>query len=199
MDLYGKIGIWNFRDLFPQKREGTRWSDLLIPVRALPQSWDKKKSQRKLHQGQNRKKMNAIANIFNFRENDYNLVKNTEFLARSIFSSSANFGPLMTNNGALESWHWGKLTFCQKSSSLNFWQPERSRCRRTSTTIDCTRKIWVCCRLMRLVFLFYTYCIKRINKDPLIHMWTIFLITYTGKYHRLNIRRIKMIPLCILN
>ena len=99
--------------------------------------------------------MNAIANIFNFRENDYNLVKNTEFLARSIFSSSANFGPLMTNNGALESWHWGKLAFCQKRSSLNFWQPERSRCRRTSTTIDCIWKIWVCCRLMRLIFVLY--------------------------------------------
>ena len=48
-------------------------------------------------------KMNAIATIFNFRKNDYNLVKNTKFLVSSIFSSSASFGPLMTNDSAPES------------------------------------------------------------------------------------------------
>ena len=42
--LYGKMGIWNVSDLFSQKREGPRRSDILTPVRALPQSWDKKRT-----------------------------------------------------------------------------------------------------------------------------------------------------------
>ena len=46
-------------------------------------------------------------NFFNFCKNDYNSAKDTEFLAKSDFNinSSANFGPSMTNYGALESWH----------------------------------------------------------------------------------------------
>ena len=49
-----------------------------------------------------KKKIKAVSKVFRFRKNDYNLAKNTEFLARSIFSSSANVAPLMTNVGALE-------------------------------------------------------------------------------------------------
>ena len=30
-------------------------------------------------------------------------------MAKSIFNSSVNFGPLMTNDGALESWHHGEF------------------------------------------------------------------------------------------
>ena len=41
----------------------------------------------------------------------YNSAKNTEFLARSVFNSSANFGPLMTNDGALKPWHQGEFVF----------------------------------------------------------------------------------------
>ena len=39
------------------------------------------------------------------------MAKNTEFLARSIFSSFGKYGTLMTNDGALESWHQGKFVF----------------------------------------------------------------------------------------
>ena len=50
-----------------------------------------------------KKNMNSVSKVFNFRKNDSNLAENTEFLARSIFNSSANFGLLMTNDGVLES------------------------------------------------------------------------------------------------
>ena len=49
-----------------------------------------------------KKKINIVSEIFNFCKNDYNLAKNTEFLAKSIFSSSTNFDLLMTNNDVLE-------------------------------------------------------------------------------------------------
>ena len=39
------------------------------------------------------------------------MARNTEFLAKSNFDSFANFGPLMTNNGALELWNQGELMF----------------------------------------------------------------------------------------
>ena len=47
--------------------------------------------------------LNAVSNKFNFCENDCNSAKNNELLARSIFSSSANFGLLITNDDTLES------------------------------------------------------------------------------------------------
>ena len=40
----------------------------------------------------------------------YNLAKNTEFLAKSFFSSSANVGPLMTNDDALDRGTKGRLS-----------------------------------------------------------------------------------------
>ena len=48
-------------------------------------------------------KINTVSNYFDFCENDYNLAENTEFCARSNLNSFANFGPLMTNDGVLES------------------------------------------------------------------------------------------------
>ena len=56
-----------------------------------------------------KKKINTVSKIFNFRENDYNLAKNTKFLAKSNFNSSANFYLLMTNDAVLESWHQGEF------------------------------------------------------------------------------------------
>ena len=50
-----------------------------------------------------KKKINTVSKIFNFRENDYNLAKNTKFLAKSNFNSSANFDLVMTNDGTMES------------------------------------------------------------------------------------------------
>ena len=46
---------------------------------------------------------NTVSKISNFRGNVYNSADNIEFFARSIFSSSANFGSLMMNDGVLES------------------------------------------------------------------------------------------------
>ena len=37
--------------------------------------------------------------------------ENTKFWVRSNFNSFANFGPLMTNDGALELWHQGEFIF----------------------------------------------------------------------------------------
>ena len=56
----------------------------------------------KLFEGQN-KKLSTVLRIFSFRKNDYKSAKNTEFLARSIFSNSAKIGPLMANDRVLES------------------------------------------------------------------------------------------------
>ena len=92
------MGIQNLGDIFSQMREGPSFT----LVGTLQQSWHKKVSLRKLFEGRRNNSYNG-RDIFKFRENDYNLVENTEFLAGLIFSSSANFGPLMTNDGALES------------------------------------------------------------------------------------------------
>ena len=35
----------------------------------------------------------------------YNSAENTQFLSKSNFNDSTNFGPLMTNDGGLELWH----------------------------------------------------------------------------------------------
>ena len=78
------------RTLFPQ------W------VRTLPQPWDKKVSLRKLFDGRRINSYTARER-FNVCQNDYHLAENVDFLARSNFNSSANFGQLMTNDGALES------------------------------------------------------------------------------------------------
>ena len=48
-------------------------------------------------------KINTVSKFFDFCENDYDSAENPEFFARSIFSSSAKFGPLMINDGVLES------------------------------------------------------------------------------------------------
>ena len=58
-----------------------------------------------------RDEKNTVSIFFNFCENDYNLAENNEFLARSIFSSAANFCPLMKHDGVLESQHQGDLVF----------------------------------------------------------------------------------------
>ena len=57
------MGISHFSNLFSQKREGPRGLRLLIPVWALPQSWDNTKSPRKLHEGQ-RKMLSQCFSIF---------------------------------------------------------------------------------------------------------------------------------------
>ena len=62
----------------------------------------------------------------------YNLAKNIKFLVRSIFSSSANFGPLMTNDGALESLHQGEIVFVHLAGGRYdykkmFWEQTNSR------------------------------------------------------------------------
>ena len=46
-----------------------------------------------------------------FSQKNYNLAKNTKFFAKSIFSSSANVGLLMTNEGALKLWLWHQKEF----------------------------------------------------------------------------------------
>ena len=45
------------------------------------------------------------------KASDYNLAKNTKFLARSILSSFINFSPLMTNDEELEPRHQGEAVF----------------------------------------------------------------------------------------
>ena len=101
-DLYGEMGIQNLGRIVFQKREGPRRSDFFTPVGTLPQSWNKKVTPRKLFEGK-RNNSCTVRKNFNFREDDYKLAENTEFLARSSFSRSANFGPLMTNDDTLES------------------------------------------------------------------------------------------------
>ena len=61
----------------------------------------RKEEPRKLLEGQNKK--NTSSNFFDLRENDYNLAEKNEFFVKSNFNISANFGPLMTNDGAVES------------------------------------------------------------------------------------------------
>ena len=48
-------------------------------------------------------KKKSVSDIFNFCKNDYSLVENTNFFAKSKFNSSANVYPVMTNDGELES------------------------------------------------------------------------------------------------
>ena len=50
--------------------------------------------------------------MFDFCENDYNSTGNSHFWAWSNFNIFANFGLLMTNNGALALSHQGKFVFC---------------------------------------------------------------------------------------
>ena len=100
--MYGEMGIRNFRDLFCQKQEGPRRSDFFQGLRMLSTNMRfLKKMSMKAPRGADKK--NAVTKVFDFCKNDHNLAKNTEFLAKSNFNSSANFGPLMTNDGALES------------------------------------------------------------------------------------------------
>ena len=47
--------------------------------------------------------------ILSFHKNDHNLAKNTKILARSILSRSANFDPLVLNDGALKFRHQGRV------------------------------------------------------------------------------------------
>ena len=58
-----------------------------------------------------RKLVEGLSQKNDFRKSNYNSAESTEFLPRSILSSSVNFGPLMTNEDALESWHQGELFF----------------------------------------------------------------------------------------
>ena len=74
------------------------WNFLHTPMWALSQSWDKQKSSRKFYETEKH-----CLNFLNFCKDYYNLAENTKFLARSIFSSFAKVGWLMTNNYALES------------------------------------------------------------------------------------------------
>ena len=56
-------------------------------------------------------KINTVSKKIDFCKNDYNLAKNINFWARPNCNSFANFGPLMTNDGALESSHQGENIF----------------------------------------------------------------------------------------
>ena len=60
-----------------------------------------------------REKINAVSKNYDFCENGqlYNSAENTVFWARSNFNGFANFGPLMTNDGAFESSHQGEVIF----------------------------------------------------------------------------------------
>ena len=60
--------------------------------------------------------------MFNFRENDYNSARNTEFLVRLIFPSSAKFGLLMTNDGVLKLWHNGEIVFGHLSGVMGAYK-----------------------------------------------------------------------------
>ena len=103
------MGIWNFSGIVFQKQEGPRCSDFsgfrLLSTKAAPE-----KNQQERSQGRRNNSYNVIE-FFIFCKNDYDEPENTEFLVRSIFSSSANFSPLMTNNGMLELCHQGEFAF----------------------------------------------------------------------------------------
>ena len=83
---------------FRKARDVQIFSGAPVATNAVPE----KSGARKIHEGR-RKKINSVSEIFDFRENDYNSAENTDFWARSNFNSFSNFGPLMTNDGALES------------------------------------------------------------------------------------------------
>ena len=106
MDLYGEMDMRKFGRSFSQKREDPGWPDLLTPVSTLLNFWDKRNQQERSSRDGEKilkryfKKINSCKNDYSM----YNSAKNTEFLTRSIFSSSSNVGQLMTSDDALQSW-----------------------------------------------------------------------------------------------
>ena len=66
------------------------------------------------------------------------LDKNTKILAKSNFNSSANVGPLMTNDGALESWHQEGLAFCHLAGGRRKYEKTLHMCwEQTDHRRDC--------------------------------------------------------------
>ena len=69
-----------------------------------------KNQQESSSRGEEEKSTTVSKNIF-VKMSISNLAENTEFLAESIFNSSANFGLLMVNDSVLESCHQGETVF----------------------------------------------------------------------------------------
>ena len=67
-----------------------------------------------------RNNLYTVRKVSNFCKNDYNLAENTKILARSIFCSSANFGPLVTTDGALELCHQGEFVLGKTGTIYKF-------------------------------------------------------------------------------
>ena len=75
-----------------------------------------------------RNNLYTVREVSNFCKNDYNLAENTKILAKSIFCSSANFGPLVTTDGALESATKGSLFWVRRGQLINLVSIANSGC-----------------------------------------------------------------------
>ena len=99
--MYGEIGFTMWGDFISQASERPQTFRFFQGLRLLPmRSLKKVEQERSTRDGE---KIKSVSKIFDFRENDYNSAENTDFWARSNFKSFRNFGPLMTNDGVLES------------------------------------------------------------------------------------------------
>ena len=83
---------------------GFVWGNGTLPISR------EKESPRKLFKSVEKINTVSIFSIF-AKMTMYNSSGNTDFYAGSNFDSFANFGPLMTNNGALELSHLGEIVF----------------------------------------------------------------------------------------
>ena len=83
-----------------------------------------------------REKINAVSKNYDFCENGqlYNSAENTVFWARSNFNGFANFGPLMTNDGAFESSHQGEVILNLLASTATKMMDTRWSQARVTTT-----------------------------------------------------------------
>ena len=88
--------------VFSKKRRLQTTGPFYPSVNATLHSTRIKRFHRESSRGVHRENINTVSNVFNFCTNDYDLAENTKFLSKSNFNSSANFGPLMTNEDALE-------------------------------------------------------------------------------------------------
>ena len=109
------MGIHFFEELFV-KNEKASDDQSFSPVGTLANCWEKEISKKALLET---KKLYSVIKFFDFCKNNYILAINTHFWAWSNFNSFANFGSLMTNDGALESSHQGDFDFCHLAGGRN--------------------------------------------------------------------------------
>ena len=116
---------------------------------ACYQTSGKKEITKKASQGFKKTNKYCLKLFFNFHKNDYNSAENIEFLAKSNFNSSVNFGSLMTNDDALELWRKGEFVFgnlagdrnnCENKSSV---QGKQTVCSQIPNK-QCTVQIKIC-------------------------------------------------------